>query len=350
MAAEYYRLDKGRVAELFERARADYDVVGKTRDANGNLAYGRPAAFDDVAFVEEQPPMSAKASALPQNETLVRYERDGDKIRAEGPEAEARDVLLFGVNMCDAAAFDIIDRVFEWDYLDDPYLGRRARTTLFALACSALQQDCFCDRISYAEDGVDAVAYPLEGYYLVKVQTEKGRKLVERYGDLFGGEDDDAGAAINTFRENAGTAKKEPLLESARAGLEKSFEHDDWEILASTCIGCGICTYSCPTCHCFDIQDEGGSVAGRRLRTWDHCTGRTFTAMPAHQPRDRQYKRYRQRLLHKFWYYPERFGPLLCTGCGRCITYCPVKINIKELVEYFGGLINTPPGGARHGK
>jgi len=350
MAAEYYRLNKDKVAELFERARADYDVVAKTRDANGNLVYGRPAAFDDIAFVDEQPPMSAKAFVLPQNETLVRYERVDDKIRAEGPEAEARYVLLFGVNMCDAAAFDIIDYVFKWDYLDDPYLGRRADATLFALACTAVQQDCFCDRISYAEDGVDAVAYPLEGYYLVKVQTEKGRKLVERYHDLFDAEDGDAEAAIKTFREKAGTAKKEPLLESARAGLEKAFEHADWEILASTCIGCGICTYTCPTCHCFDIQDEGSAIAGRRLRTWDHCTGRTFTAMPAHQPRDRQYKRYRQRLLHKFWYYPERFGPLLCTGCGRCITYCPVKINIKELVEYFGGLKDTPPGGARHGK
>lgn len=350
MTAEYYRLNKDKVGELFERARADYDVVAKTRDANGNLVYGRPAAFDDIAFVDEQPPMSAKAFALPQNETLVRYERVDDKIRAEGPEAEARYVLLFGVNVCDAAAFDIIDHVFKWDYLDDPYLNRRANATLFALACTALQQDCFCDRISYAEDGVDAVAYPLEGYYLVKVQTEKGRKLVERYRDLFGDEDGDAEAAIKTFREKAGTAKKEPLLESARAGLEKAFEHADWEILASTCIGCGICTYTCPTCHCFDIQDEGSAVGGRRLRTWDHCTGRTFTAMPAHQPRDRQYKRYRQRLLHKFWYYPERFGPLLCTGCGRCITYCPVKINIKELVEYFGGLKDTPPGGARHGK
>jgi sulfhydrogenase subunit beta (sulfur reductase) len=350
MTAGYYRLSKDKVAELFERARVDYDVVAKTRDANGNLVYGRPASFDDVAFVDEQPPMSAKAFALPQTEALVRYEREDDKIRAEAPEAPTRDVLLFGVNMCDAAAFDIVDHVFKWDYLDDPYLSRRARTTQFALACTAVQRDCFCDRISYSEDGVDAVAYELEGAYLVKVQTEKGCKLVERYENLFDVEDGDAESSIKVFKEKAGTAKKEPMLESAKPALEKAFEHADWEILASTCIGCGICTYVCPTCHCFDIQDEGGSSRGRRLRTWDHCTGRTFTAMAAEQPRDRQYKRYRQRLLHKFWYYPERFGPLLCTGCGRCITYCPVKINIKELVEYFGGLKDTPPGGARHGK
>jgi ferredoxin len=350
MTADYYRLNKDKVAELFERARADYDVVAKTHDANGNLRYGRPASFDDVAFVDEQPPMSAKAVALPQTEALVRYARENDKIRAEGPAPPTRDILLFGVNMCDAAALDIIDHVFTWDYLDDPYLARRSRATQFALACAAVQRDCFCNRISYAEDGVDAIAHDLEGTILVKVQTEKGRKLVGRYRDLFDVEDGDAESLIKTFQEKAGTAKKEPALEKAKPALEKAFEHADWEILASTCVGCGICTYACPTCHCFDIQDEGGSSRGRRLRVWDHCTGRTFTAMAAEQPRDRQYKRYRQRLLHKFWYYPERFGPLLCTGCGRCIKHCPVKINIKELVEYFGGLKDTPPGGARHGK
>jgi hypothetical protein len=206
MAVEYYRLSAENVAGLFERARADYDVVAKTRDANGNLVYGLPATFDAVSFVDEQPPMSAKAFALPQNETLVRYERGDDEIRAEAPEVEKRDLLLFGVNMCDAAAFDIIDRVFQWDYLDDPYLARRERTTQLALACTALQPDCFCDRISFAEDGVDAVAYPLEGYYLVKVQTEKGRRLVERYRGLFADADGDPEADITSYKERAGTA------------------------------------------------------------------------------------------------------------------------------------------------
>jgi ferredoxin len=294
--------------------------------------------------------MSAKRFALPQDETLVRYERREDgRVEVAAAPAPARDVLLFGANVCDAAAFAIIDRVFKWDYLDDPYLARRARVTQLALACRGLQRDCFCDRIAYGEDDLDAVAYPWEKGYLVHVQTEKGGRLVARYGALFKEAPADAAELIERFKTEAGTAKKEPMLETARAGLAQAFEHGDWDLLVNTCIGCGICTYSCPTCHCFDIQDEGGSVAGTRLRTWDHCTGRTFTAMAAHQPRDRQYKRYRQRLLHKFWYYPERFGPLLCTGCGRCITLCPVKINIKELVEYFGGLKDTPPGGARYG-
>ena len=138
-------------------------------------------------------------------------------------EPPAREILLFGVNVCDAAAFAIVDRVFRWDYLDDPYLKRRELTTQLALACSALQRDCFCDRIDYAEDDVDAVAYPRDGGYLVKVQTEKGRKLVERYEDVFEAALPDAEERIRLFKENAGTAKKEPMLETAKPGLEKWF-------------------------------------------------------------------------------------------------------------------------------
>ncbi|MGD8719732.1 MAG: 4Fe-4S dicluster domain-containing protein [Candidatus Zixiibacteriota bacterium] len=347
MDPAYYKITPEGIRDLFERARESYDVVAKRRDANGNLEYGRVESYDEVAFVEDQPVMSAKAAALPQTETLLRYRGEGDAVAAEAPEIDERETLLLGVNVCDAAAFGIVDHVFKWDFMDDPYLGRRERTTQFALACSALQRDCFCDRINFSEDSIDAIAYNMGDYYLVKVQTEKGARLVEAGGDVFEKAEGDAEAEIKAFREKAGTAKKDPLLETARPGLEAAFEHEDWETLVSTCIGCGACTYLCPTCHCFDIQDEGGTVEGRRLRVWDHCTGRTFTAMAGHQPRDRQYKRYRQRLLHKFRYYPERFGPVLCTGCGRCITHCPVKINIKQLVEYFGGLVDTPPGGRR---
>jgi len=343
----YYILKDEALAELFARARADFDVVAKTRDANGNLRYAVATDFEEVAFVEEQPTLSAKAVALPQNEALVRYERVGEKSTAAAATPPSRALLLFGVNMCDAAAFDIIDRVFKWDYFDDPYLSRRELTTTFALACQNLQRDCFCNRLQYAEEGVDVVVYGRAGGYLVAAQTEKGVAFIEKYNGLFAAYDGDAEEELASFAAQAGTVKEPPLLEDAKAGLEAAFEHAAWRELVSTCIGCGICTYVCPTCHCFDVQDEGGASRGVRLRTWDHCTGRTFTAMPAHQPRDRQYKRYRQRLLHKFWYYPERFGPLLCTGCGRCITQCPVKINIKELVEYFGGLRDTPPGGAR---
>ena len=345
MNARYYTLRQADLPALFDRARGDYDVIAKRRDANGNLCYGPATSFADVDFTAEQPRLSAKACAFPQIEELTRYRREGRTFTDATPAAPARPALLFGVNMCDAAAFEILDKVFSWDYKDDPYLERRARTTLFALACDALQIDCFCDRLDFPTAAVDLIAYRRGDDYLVEVRTEKGAALAEKYAACFGPAP--AAEATGPGATSPPAAKKPPLLEEARPQLSRSFDHEDWALLAGTCVGCGTCTYLCPTCHCFDIQDEGGPAEGRRLRVWDHCTGRTFTQMPAHQPRDRQFQRYRQRLLHKFWYYPERFGPILCTGCGRCITFCPVKINIRELVEYFGGLKATPPGGAR---
>lgn len=347
MSATFYIVKAETIKTLWERARGVYDVVAKTRDVNGNLNYGRPRTWEEVIFTEEQPRLSAKEYIFPQTETLTTYRRAEDGYEVNRPEPPSRPLLIFGLNTCDAAAFDIIDRVFTWDYRDDPYWARREMTTLFALACTELHRDCFCDRLDYGEDGIDVVAYPMADGYLLKVQTAKGEDFVGAFADLLSKAPDDAGEALQRHLADSPLAKKGPLLNEARPTLAGAFNHPDWENLVSTCIGCGICTYLCPTCHCFDIQDEGGTLEGRRIRTWDHCTGRMFTLMAAHQPRDRQYKRYRQRLLHKFWYYPERFGPPLCTGCGRCTTYCPVKINIKELVEYFSGMKEEPPGGKR---
>jgi sulfhydrogenase subunit beta (sulfur reductase) len=347
VSESYYFLKEADAGTLFASARRDYDVVAKERDANGNLRYGRPETFDRVEFTEEQPRMSAKGIIYPQTETLVAYRREGHEYAGETPPPPAKPILFFGVNLCDAAAFAIVDKVFAWDYKDDPYLERRERSTFWVRACSRLQQDCFCDRLDFPTDSVDLVAYPTAGGLLVEARTAKGQDLVAKYSDVFGAAPANAAEQLQTLKSKEPLAKKNPLLETTRPALAGAFEHADWKALVSTCIGCGTCTYLCPTCHCFDIQDEGGTSSGRRLRIWDHCTGRTFTEMPAHQPRDRQYKRYRQRLLHKFSYYPERFGPVLCTGCGRCTTFCPVKINIKELVEYFGGLKANAPGGAR---
>lgn len=347
MSESYYFLKADTLAALYESACRDYDVVAKERDVNGNPRYGRPENARVLEFTEEQPRMSAKAFLYPQTEELVVYRREDRDYTGAPPPPPERPLLLFGVNMCDAAAFEILDKVFTWDYKDDPYLERRERCTLLALACSRLQPDCFCDRLDFPTAGVDIIAYKAEGGYLLVSQTAKGQAFITKYPDLFTAAPADAREQIQNLQAKEPLAKKDPLLETARPTLTQAFEHPDWKALVSTCIGCGTCTYLCPTCHCFDIQDEGGVGRGRRLRIWDHCTGRTFTEMPAHQPRDRQYKRYRQRLLHKFWYYSERFGPILCTGCGRCTTFCPVKINIKELVEYFGGMKAEPPGGAR---
>ena len=115
--------------------------------------------------------------------------------------------------------------------------------------------------------------------------------------------------------------------------LEEHFEDPLWEEKAFRCIGCGTCTFLCPTCHCFDIQDESVFDGGSRLKNWDGCQFSLFTLHTSgHNPRDTQPKRYRQRIIHKYAIYPEKFGKVLCTGCGRCVAHCPVNLSLYDVV------------------
>jgi ferredoxin len=126
-------------------------------------------------------------------------------------------------------------------------------------------------------------------------------------------------------------------LVKIRQWLEKNFESDFWKEIASRCVGCGACAFICPACHCFDINDEGSADKGIRRKHWDACGFGKFTNHASgHNPRDVQPQRYRNRIMHKFKYYDEKFGQTLCTGCGRCVRACPVGIDIAAIVEEIG--------------
>jgi ferredoxin len=116
--------------------------------------------------------------------------------------------------------------------------------------------------------------------------------------------------------------------------LEKIFEHGIWENFSKACIGCGICTYLCPTCHCFDIHDESTIKRGGRIRVWDSCMYPEFTLQASgYNPRPTRKNRLRNRIYHKFYSFPCNNDLIACTGCGRCINMCPVNIDIIEIIN-----------------
>ena len=142
-------------------------------------------------------------------------------------------------------------------------------------------------------------------------------------------------------------SEKEAVIKKAEESFQRSvdakgvpeilgtiFEADYWKKVSMRCLGCGTCTYVCPTCYCFDIQDEKGLLKGRRARMWDSCMYPEYTMHTSgHNPRPARMNRIRNRVYHKFKYYHDNFDVNLCIGCGRCVEKCPVNIDIIEIVS-----------------
>ena len=122
--------------------------------------------------------------------------------------------------------------------------------------------------------------------------------------------------------------------ENIQERLSSCFEDKEyWEEVAAKCISCGICTLLCPTCYCFDINDEMVKKQGTRFRSCDSCAFSIYTKMPMENPREEKWQRVRQKVCHKYGFYPMNFGVIACTGCGRCIRLCPVNWDITQTLE-----------------
>ena len=123
-------------------------------------------------------------------------------------------------------------------------------------------------------------------------------------------------------------------IKNLKEKLDKAFDASFWNEIHQKCLGCGICTFLCPTCYCFDITDEVKDEQGKRIRCWDSCMFPQFTLHASgHNPRPTYRERMRQRIMHKFNYCPENYKETFCVGCGRCIRNCPVNLDIRQIIK-----------------
>ncbi|HEY1204266.1 MAG: 4Fe-4S dicluster domain-containing protein [Bryobacteraceae bacterium] len=290
------------------------------------LSSAAAAVFD----ARRRPANSIKEFLFPRHEQIFRYRLEGKEIALSDVVPEEREQIVIAAKPCDAAALPILDRVFNWDCEDSFYTARRARTTVVTLACAAHDDACFCTSVGSGpadESGSDAMLFDRgDGQFEVKAITEKGRAL-------FG---------VSSAEADDGTLKRAPQtkFDPARVAryLEANFESPLWKDLTLACLGCGACAYTCPTCHCFDIVDEGNAAGGARVKNWDSCQFPFFTLHASgHNPRSAQPQRQRQRLFHKFSIYPAKFGSTLCTGCGNCERNCPVGLGVLKVLQAIDG-------------
>ncbi|MFP4315342.1 MAG: 4Fe-4S dicluster domain-containing protein [Desulfovibrionales bacterium] len=335
-----YALPKSGLADFIETLARDYDCFGPVR-SNGKTVWARiadPGALDLQTLPTD---LSPKAVFFPQTETLMRFDNrpghpeTGVMKEEKGPD---RPVALIGIRPCDARAFRLLDDIFCPDEEScDPYWSRRRKDALLVgLACDSPGPACFCTAVGggpFDPHGLDLLLTDLDDKYLVSPVSDRGASLAQEL-DPAGREDLDRAEAM---QERARICLPEENLAAqvADRDLDALYGSKIWERIAETCLNCGACTFSCPTCHCFDIQDEVQGPKGRRLRVWDTCMSPLFTRHASgHNPRGTKADRVRQRFLHKLKYIPmKQAGKIGCVGCGRCVLQCPVNIDIREVIQ-----------------
>lgn len=291
-------------------------------NSQGLILYQPIQAVEEIAFGYQNTAISPKEFFFPRSEVLFTLSRNGREPRL--PVVE--ESVFFGYRPCDAMALAHIDKPYLAPPHDALYAQHRDKTTLVGLACQKPGPQCFCTSMSGGPQDathLDLLLLPVEEGYLLKVVTDKGQKLVAR--------------AATTKREVQLPPPPElPRLptKDLPEAVKRSFQTEYWDRVADRCIHCHECAFVCPACYCFDVRDYPTMEEIRRIRSWDSCQSPTFTRIAGgYNRRATKGMRLRQRFSHHLLYFPEEFGSFLCVGCGRCVTVCPVNIDIREIIQ-----------------
>ena len=298
---------------------------------------------------------------FPQDESLLSFDCSGTpdtSIDMSGVLASAgiSPRVALGVRPCDARSLVLLDNVFASDDYRDPYYTlRREKTVIVTFACPLPGVACFCESTGggpYDETGSDVFFMEVADSCLVKVISEKGKGLLQEVSPLLEGssperscilheaDDEDIQAVMEAKAVREQSVNTGVPVEAAVAilGQVDVFGDSAWEEVHKKCLGCAVCTYLCPTCHCFDIGDEVTGGSGERIRNWDSCMFPLFTLHASgHNPRPSRKERFRQRVMHKFNYFVENNDCMACVGCGRCVRNCPVNLDIRQVLAAFAG-------------
>lgn len=289
---------------------------------------------------------SAKDLFFPQTENMMAFKTQDKTINLIDYRAKVAPFVVMGVRACDAKSFEILDRVFLTDPVDTYYKNRRDNGVIVTAACSRPEETCFCTafNIDATEPVGDVVTYTVGDTLYWKSVTEKGNALTEKLSSIL--------TDANSADENVVAQQKDKtkaILSKLPFGslnlenfgedeLLEKFNSPKWAKLSEACLGCGTCTFVCPTCQCYDIREYNTGAGIQRFRCWDSCMYSDFTQCAHGNPRTSQLERFRQRFMHKLVYYPaNNDGIFGCVGCGRCLIKCPISMNIVKVAKSLGG-------------
>jgi len=337
MAIDKKLLKKESLDQLFSRLKSSGRSILAPVNRGEQIFFEQVNSPGEMAKDYIQTTLSAKGAVFPRCEELFSYRFEAQEVKLEDRKSEPKPTVIFGLRPCDAASFAVLNSVFTWDYQDELFKSRLEKTAVIGLSCKKADEYCFCASVGGGPgetQGSDILLTELSsGNYLAEIVTDKGRDLAALAPELFGP------APAEDKEKNLAAVAKQFELKTLNAKLSQLFDKNQlWVEQSLRCLGCGACAFVCPACVCFDLQDEAGRKGGVRLRCWDSCGFSLFTLHTSgHNPRSVQSQRWRQRLMHKFAYMPERQNFVGCVGCGRCSRLCPADMNLiehlKEIAE-----------------
>jgi ferredoxin len=321
------------------------DIPAGYADRQGPGSYRLEGRKTDEVFSFSPGPDSFKKFLHPSSSTVFSFKKSARAMTIETPAMEEQPMAFVGVRACDLAALNLLDKVFlEGPVRERGYDSRRKDIFIAAVNCFQPGENCFCDSMGTgpeAKEGFDLALSEIGGSFLVEAGTAKGEKILGKIPHEHAQESD-------LDKKKAAVSRCEQMMKKTMKTVDlpgvlyRNSEHPRWTEIAERDLGCGNCTMVCPTCFCsssFDIlslQAMSGNLrefAGVRRRSWDSCFSKNFAKVHGGNFRPSRRARYRHWITHKLAYWIEQFGRPGCVGCGRCISWCPVGIDITHELE-----------------
>lgn len=272
-------------------------------------------------------------------------EKVADGFKPGIPHSDDKPFAIVGVKSCDLKGFKIQDHVFkDHDYQDPFYIKMRKENHIISADCTCAIETCFCVALGirpHPQEDFDINLSQVEGGFVAEGGSQRGHELIGKHSDIF---EDATDEQIKQRDEQRARVIKEvernikendiPPQDRYRGVIEKKYESDIWKDEAKTCVECAACNTICPTCHCFLLYDQKDEAKMARLRIWDSCMIKDFARVAGGaNPRPKLWMRLRNRFEKKFDFFQKVADFYACTGCGRCISACPAKIDIRRILK-----------------
>ena len=331
-------ISRDNFARFLNALSAEYDVFVPVKKGEQRF-YERYNSFTDDVVVGEVRAFEPLKSFFMRAREVVAEDFE-NSIPSKG-----KPLAIVGAKACDLKGFKVQDSVFQGrDYQDPFYIKARRENLIISSDCTCAIETCFCLALGlrpYPQENFDLNLSPLSGGFLIESGSDKGQILINKYSSLFEGTNQTMASQRQQNRKQVVRAVEKNIKQNAipseeqyKGMIERNFESKIWREEARTCVECGACNTVCPTCHCFLLYDQNDQARMERLRIWDSCMIKDFARVAGGaNPRPHLWMRLRNRFEKKFDFFPKTADIYACTGCGRCISACPGKIDIRKVLK-----------------